>query len=223
MGSDRCSNFIARSRNCSGVSIYPEGGGLTGLGAAVRTVARTAKPVAVVEDHRLVADRAVRRLFPRHAAQDVEVQLIIKFVGQENSLSVRRPDAKRFLRALARRHADEFQFWDLGEQWKKIAGLPFVYALWLIRPEVVDAKSVAQRLRALRDENLTNLDDLISDSVAGGVEPDSRRMTEFLTQYYSVHLRFSFGEAEKQGLEHFAHLCVRHGVLPRRDRTFTLV
>src|SRR2546427_5439455 len=26
MGSDRCSNFIARSRNCSGVSIYPVSG-----------------------------------------------------------------------------------------------------------------------------------------------------------------------------------------------------
>ena len=65
-----------------------------------------------------------------------------------------------------KRHAGEFQFWDLGEQWKKLTGLPFVYALWLIRPEVVDAKSVAQRLRALRDENVTNLEDLISDSVA---------------------------------------------------------
>ena len=42
-------------------------------------------------------------------------------------------------------------------------------------------------------------------------------MTEFLMQYYGEHLRFSFGEAEKQGLEHFAHLCVRHGVLPSRD------
>src|SRR5881396_2859640 len=29
-------------------------------------------------------------------------------------------------------HAGEFQFWDLGEQWKKLTGLPFVYALWLI-------------------------------------------------------------------------------------------
>ena len=125
--------------------------------------------------------------------------------------------------AFRQKHAGEFQFWDLGEQWKKIAGLPFVYALWLIRPEVVDAKSVAQRLRALRDENLANLDDLVSNCVAGGVERDSRSMAEFLTQYYSEHLRFSFGEAEKQGLEHFAHLCVRHGVLPRLDRTLTLV
>jgi chorismate dehydratase len=32
-------------------------------------------------------------------------------------------------------HAGEFQFWDLGEQWKKLTGLPFVYALWLIRPK----------------------------------------------------------------------------------------
>ena len=125
--------------------------------------------------------------------------------------------------AFRQRYAGEFQFWDLGEQWKKLTGLPFVYALWLIRPEVVDAKSLAQHLRALRDENVTNLEDLISDSVACGVEQDSRSMTEFLMQYYGEHLRFSFGEAEKQGLYHFAHLCVKHGVLPSRDRTFTLV
>jgi chorismate dehydratase len=133
------------------------------------------------------------------------------------------------------RHAGEFQFWDLGEQWKKISGLPFVYALWLIRPEVVDAKSLAQHLRTLRDENLTNLDALIGEAVAGvgmsavalakanypvrSVELDRK----FLTGYYRKNLRFSFGEAEKQGLEHFAHLCVRHGVLARHDRTFTLV
>jgi chorismate dehydratase len=127
--------------------------------------------------------------------------------------------------AFRQEHAGELQFWDLGEQWKKLAGLPFVYALWLIRPEVADAKSVAERLRALRDENLTNLDDLIGEAVVklddpgGNVEVDR----QFLTGYYRKHLRFSFGEPEKQGLEHFAHLCVRHGVLPKRDRTFTLV
>jgi chorismate dehydratase len=120
-------------------------------------------------------------------------------------------------------HAGEFQFWDLGEQWKKLTGLPFVYALWLIRPEVVDAKSVAKRLRDLRDENLSNLDALITEFVARSVDPGSRSMTEFLGHYYREHLRFSFGEAEKQGLQHFAHLCVRHGVLSSRDRTFTLV
>ncbi len=37
----------------------------------------------------------------------------------------------------------EFHFWDLGEQWNKLVGLPFVYALWLIRPEVRDSKPLA--------------------------------------------------------------------------------
>jgi chorismate dehydratase len=37
-------------------------------------------------------------------------------------------------------HGNEFQVWDLGENWQNLAGLPFVYALWLVRPEVVDPK-----------------------------------------------------------------------------------
>jgi chorismate dehydratase len=127
--------------------------------------------------------------------------------------------------AFRQKHADEFQFWDLGEQWKKLTGLPFVYALWLIRPEVADAKSLAQRLRALRDENLTNLDDLIGEAVAG-VDDPGRRVEldrEFLTGYYHTHVRFSFGEREKEGLQTFACLCVEHALLPSHDLVFSVV
>jgi predicted solute-binding protein/REP element-mobilizing transposase RayT len=127
--------------------------------------------------------------------------------------------------AFRQKHAGEFQFWDLGEQWKKIAGLPFVYALWLIRPEVVNAKSVAQRLRALRDENLTNLDDLIAEGVAGA-DKAGRSLEldrEFLSGYYRKHLRFGFGEREKEGLQGFASLCVKHALLPSHDLVFSVV
>lgn len=120
-------------------------------------------------------------------------------------------------------YASEFQFWDLGEQWKTLVGLPFVYALWLIRPEVPHAKSIAQRLRMVRDENLANLDNLITKSVAEYVDPGSQNITEFLSRYYREHLRFSFGERERQGLQGFANLCVKHGLLPRRDRAFSIV
>jgi chorismate dehydratase len=133
------------------------------------------------------------------------------------------------------KQAGEFQFWDLGEQWKKLTGLPFVYALWLIRPEVTDPKSVAQRLRKLRDTNLASLDDLIEEAVAGvGLfavasakmdDPGPRKELnrEFLLGYFRRHLRFSFGKKEKQGLQCFADLCAKHGVLPARDRPFTVV
>src|SRR3954469_15701483 len=103
-----------------------------------------------------------------------------------------------------RKHADEFQFWDLGEQWKKLTGLPFVYALWLIRPEVSDAKSIAQRLRGLRNENLADIRVIVSDAVADAADNKQAITQEFLDRYYNHYLRFCFGPREKQGLQTFA-------------------
>jgi chorismate dehydratase len=120
-------------------------------------------------------------------------------------------------------HADLFQFWDLGEQWKKLTGLPFVYALWLIRPEVRDAKSIAQRLRKLRDENLADVPAIVSDAVADVAGNKQEITQEFLDRYYNEHLRFGFGTREKQGLQTFADLCAKHGVLPKRACELDLV
>ena len=122
-------------------------------------------------------------------------------------------------------YANEFSFWDLGEQWKKLFNLPFVYALWLIRPEVADPKQIANPLRALRDVNLANLDNLIADVVAGVAGLGQRREVhrEFLSRYYTEHLRFGFEEKEKEGLRIFANLCIKHGLLPKRDLAFCIV
>ncbi len=120
-------------------------------------------------------------------------------------------------------HADEFQFWDLGEQWKKLTGLPFVYALWLIRPEVPDAKSIAERLRGLRDQNLADIPVIVSDAVTDIADNKQEITQEFLDRYYNEHLRFRFGSREMQGLQTFADLCAKHGVLPKRAREFSLL
>ena len=120
-------------------------------------------------------------------------------------------------------HARAFQFWDLGEQWKKLTGLPFVYALWLIRPEVADAKSIAQRLRGLRDENLADVRAIVSDAVANVSDNKQSTIKEFLDGYYNEHLRFGFGTREKQGLQTFADLCAKHGVLLKHVPEFSLV
>ena len=122
-------------------------------------------------------------------------------------------------------YANEFSFWDLGEHWQKSVGLPFVYALWLIRPEVADPKQIADRLRNLRDQNLSHLDDLIAEAVAGVADPgpQKRLNREFLSRYYRENLRFSFGEKEKEGLRIFANLCIKHSLLPKRDIAFCVV
>jgi predicted solute-binding protein len=123
------------------------------------------------------------------------------------------------------KHANEFSFWDLGEQWRKLVGLPFVYALWLIRPEVADPMQLANRLRALRDENLANPNALIAEVVAGVADPVHREQFnhEFLSRYYRQHLRFSFGEREKRGLRIFGNLCAKHSLLSRRDLVFRVL
>ncbi len=104
------------------------------------------------------------------------------------------------------RHAGEFHFWDLGEQWNKLVGLPFVYALWLIRPEVRDSKPVAERLRKLRDENLADIDKLVAE--------EKEFDHDFCGRYYRDYLRFSFGEKEKAGLREFNRRCWEQRLLP---------
>jgi len=113
------------------------------------------------------------------------------------------------------KHATEFHFWDLGEEWKNIVDLPFVYAFWLIRPEVIDAKPIANRLRMLRDQNLARIDNLIAE------EKDFDR--DFCHRYYRENLRFSFGKRERQGLRIFQKLCEKHDLIQKGEVKFELV
>jgi predicted solute-binding protein len=148
-----------------------------------------------------------------------ELKLQPRFVATSTSLPPTKGTARLLIGDQAIRfrqeHANRSQFWDLGEQWKKLVGLPFVYALWLVRPEVADPKSIADRLRALRDKNLANMDKLIAD------EKEFDR--SFCDRYYRQHLRFSFGEREKEGLRAFHQLCQKHDLQPKREIAFSVV
>ena len=117
--------------------------------------------------------------------------------------------AKFFIGDQAIRFRDEnagtFNFWDMGEEWQKMTGLPFVYALWLIRPEFTAAKPVADKLRACRDNNLRELDVVIA--------AQKEFSPEFCTYYFGECLSYQFGEREKEGLSAFRKLCEKHSIL----------
>ena len=112
-------------------------------------------------------------------------------------------------------HEEDLEFWDLGEQWKIATGLPFVFALWLIRPGTPDAREIADELRALCRRNVAAFDDIIAASPE--FSPD------FSDRYFREHLRFTFGDAEKQGLLHFRALCQKHGLLPPNATPLRLI
>jgi chorismate dehydratase len=96
-------------------------------------------------------------------------------------------------------------FWDLGEEWEKLTHLPFVYALWLIRPEVASPKPIADGLRACRDNNLRELDSVIA--------AEREFSPQFCAYYFRECLGYTLGPAEKEGLSTFRRLCEKHGIL----------
>jgi chorismate dehydratase len=140
-----------------------------------------------------------------------EISLFPKFVVRSRLMqrAITPRLAKFFIGDQAIRFRDEsertFQFWDLGEEWKKQTQLPFVYALWLIRPEVGSPKAIADSLRACRDNNLRELDSLIATE--GEFNPD------FCQFYLRDCLRYQYGAQEKEGLSTFRKLCEKHGIL----------
>jgi chorismate dehydratase len=114
-----------------------------------------------------------------------------------------------------RKFGDVYSYRDLGAEWKAIAGLPFVYALWLVRPGIAGAETLARQLRTLRNSNLQKIEDVIAKETE--FDP------QFCRRYYSRNLRFIFGDREKEGLRQFANVCAKLGLIAKPDLTLEVV
>jgi predicted solute-binding protein len=101
---------------------------------------------------------------------------------------------------------DDLKILDLGAAWQEFAALPFVYALWLIRPDYQSKNEIAERLRSLGKANLQNLENVIAAR-----PPEQQHFCEF---YFRRCLRFDLGESEKKGFQQFGKLCAENGILP---------
>jgi chorismate dehydratase len=114
------------------------------------------------------------------------------------------------------RFGERYRYWDLGEEWKRMLDVPFVFALWLVRPETgTGVQALADTLRALRYANLRDVDRMVAEVR----EFDH----DFCGRYFREHLRFSFGEKEKESLRTFANLCAQLGLIPKRELALDLV
>lgn len=88
--------------------------------------------------------------------------------------------------------------WDLGELWREWTGLPFVFAVWAARPDIVTPELV-ESLAAARDAGLAAAGK-IADESCGAYGLTARQCHSYLTEY----LRFRLGSRERMGLELFA-------------------
>jgi chorismate dehydratase len=83
--------------------------------------------------------------------------------------------------------------WDLGEAWRDLTGLPFVYAVWAIRRDA--PADLANRLRAAKARGLGRLTDFIRDR--------TEFTPEFRRAYLGGHIRYDLDARSKSGLEDF--------------------
>lgn len=95
---------------------------------------------------------------------------------------------------------------DLGDAWRTLTGLPFVYAAWTGRDGAVDAEQVAV-LSAARDRGVAEAAD-IAREVAGGDAALERRAVGYLRDT----LKYGLGDREAAGLERFHALAVELGL-----------
>jgi len=101
---------------------------------------------------------------------------------------------------------------DLGEVWKSMTGLPFVYAFWAGRPDVLTTEDVTA-LHQARD--------------AGVAQPERIARTYFASapehhalgaQYLRDNIKYHLGDAERAGLEAFYRYAAETGVVADAGR-----
>jgi chorismate dehydratase len=102
---------------------------------------------------------------------------------------------------------------DLGQLWKKHTGLPFTYALWLIRKKSSENKAdllltFKQDLDRAKEHALADLRGLAA------VSPLRDMLSEDGLVDYWKGISYNFGNAHKQGFELFRKYAAELGLLP---------
>jgi chorismate dehydratase len=99
--------------------------------------------------------------------------------------------------------------WDLGEQWSRWTGLPFVFSMWVGRRDV-GLDGVADLLAAARDDGLARLAEIAAQA-ALELDLPEHECLEYLRDQLSFHL----GRRQQKGLARFYELAGHCGLAPR--------
>ncbi len=102
--------------------------------------------------------------------------------------------------------------WDLGQEWSRWTGLPFVFALWIARPGI-EPRGLPASLARARDEGLARL-----ESIARREAPRVGLSERECLSYLRDNLKYHFGRRQREGLQLYYALAGRHGLAPPEAR-----
>ena len=94
-------------------------------------------------------------------------------------------------RAFEQRKVSTF-IYDLGSEWRKITGLPFVFAAWISIKELPD--DFIKKFNEANAMGLMHIDEIVKDTPFDLYD---------LSKYYTLHLSYRMDEQKKKGMELF--------------------
>jgi chorismate dehydratase len=97
---------------------------------------------------------------------------------------------------------------DLGQAWKELTGLPFVFAAWMARAEV-DLSDLPQRLERAKLDGLAHVDQIIHRWALPRGWPEA-----IARQYLCRYLKYDIGPRQLQAISLFHRLASKHSLLP---------
>jgi len=104
---------------------------------------------------------------------------------------------------------------DFGEEWLARTGLPFVYALWQIRPEIPDPAAVADALRAIKCAGQRRIREIAR--LQRDFDP------AFAEHYLTSHIKFDVSNSEKAALTKFRSLLQKQALIPGSESALHFV
>jgi chorismate dehydratase len=102
---------------------------------------------------------------------------------------------------------ERYQIIDLAAEWSELTGLPFVFAVWAVRPEV-EIPDLPFYFKSSLRYGLSSLDTLVRESAAE-LGLDTSEVRAYLTENLSFFLR----QEEIEGLEEFYRRAHAHGLI----------
>jgi chorismate dehydratase len=102
---------------------------------------------------------------------------------------------------------ERYQIFDLAAEWKALTGLPFVFAIWAVRPEV-DFPDLAFYFKSSLRYGMSSLDTLVREAAAE-LSLDTAEVRSYLTENLTFFLR----QEEIEGLEEFYRRAHAHGLI----------
>jgi len=94
-------------------------------------------------------------------------------------------------RAFEQRKLSTF-FYDLGAEWKKITGQPFVFAVWVSSKELPG--DLLQKLNDANAVGLTHIDEIVASQHFDLYD---------LKKYYTLHMNYLLDERKKKAMDYF--------------------